>query len=66
MPYPIVSSGTWSVCISIIVMKGVAGDDVPIGTIYRGALPFFLTDIFNVALLVTVPQIVLFLPGLMM
>jgi TRAP-type C4-dicarboxylate transport system permease large subunit len=39
---------------------------VPIGTIYRGVIPFVIADILNVVLLVAIPQISLFLPNLMM
>lgn len=49
---------------NIYVIKGVA-KDVPIGTIFRGILPFFVADLFHVALLVAVPQLSLFLPGLL-
>lgn len=49
--------------INVFVIKGVA-KDVPLGTIFRGIVPFFIADIFHVALLVAVPQISLFLPSL--
>ena len=38
---------------------------LPLSTIYRGVIPFCISDLFNVALLVAVPQICLFLPNLM-
>ncbi len=49
--------------INVYVIKGVA-KDVPMGTIFRGILPFFIADVCHVALLITIPQISLFLPGL--
>jgi len=48
----------------VFVIKGVA-PDVPIGTIFRGIIPFFIADVCHVAMLVAVPQVVLFLPSLM-
>jgi len=49
---------------NVFVIKGVA-KDVPIETIYRGVIPFFIADIFHLAMLVALPQISLFLPNLM-
>jgi tripartite ATP-independent transporter DctM subunit len=49
--------------LNIFVISGVA--DVPMGTVFKGAI-FFLFAIFAVVALVTVfPQIALFLPGIM-
>jgi len=39
--------------------------DVPMGTIFRGIIPFLIADIFEVILLLLFPQIVMFLPNLM-
>jgi len=50
--------------INVFVIKGVA-KDVPLYTVFRGIVPFLIADICHVALLVAVPQIALFLPGLM-
>ena len=50
--------------LNVFVIKGVAGD-VPMGTIFRGIFPFLMADIVHIALLVAVPQVVLFLPGFM-
>ncbi|MBA7469246.1 C4-dicarboxylate TRAP transporter large permease protein DctM [subsurface metagenome] len=50
--------------INVYVIQGVA-KDVPIQTIFRGIVPFLIADICHVALLVSVPQLSLFLPGLM-
>jgi len=46
------------------VIAGVTG--VPLSTVFRGIVPFFVADIFHVALLVAVPRISLFLPKMMM
>ncbi len=50
--------------INVFVLKGVA-PEVPIETIFKGIMPFFIADLFHVALLVAVPQISLFLPSLL-
>lgn len=50
--------------INVYVIKGVARD-VPMGTIFRGIIPFFIADICHVTLLVTVPQLSIWLPGMM-
>jgi len=49
---------------NVFVIKGVAGD-VPIGTIYRGIIPFVLAMAVCVVILTLFPQIALFLPSLM-
>ncbi|MFC1868930.1 TRAP transporter large permease [Thermodesulfobacteriota bacterium] len=49
---------------NVYVIKSVA-KDVPIGTIFRGIVPFVIADVFHVALLMAFPQISLFLPNLM-
>jgi len=50
--------------LNVFVIKGVA-PDVPIGTIFRGIVPFLIADFFHVALLIAFPQITLFLPNMM-
>jgi len=49
---------------NVFALHGVA-KDVPLYTIFRGIVPFLIADICNVALLVAVPQIALFLPSMM-
>ncbi len=39
--------------------------NVPVGTIYRGIVPFLIADAFHIALLIAIPQISLFLPNMM-
>jgi tripartite ATP-independent transporter DctM subunit len=56
------ASITPPVGLNVFVIKGVA-KDVPMSTIFRGIMPFFISDILHTALLITVPQIVLFLPS---
>jgi C4-dicarboxylate transporter DctM subunit len=50
--------------LNCFVIAGVSG--VPLGTVFRGIVPFVLADIWHVALLVAVPEISLFLPKMMM
>lgn len=49
--------------INIYIIKGIS--KVPMGTIFRGVMPFIIADIFHIALLMAVPQISLFLPSMM-
>lgn len=51
--------------LNIYVVKSVIGDQVPLGTIFKGAAWFLLAEVFIVALLIAFPSISLFLPSLM-
>jgi TRAP-type C4-dicarboxylate transport system permease large subunit len=51
--------------INVFVVKGVA-EDVPMGQIFAGIMPFWLAMVVCIAILVAVPQIVMFLPNTMM
>jgi tripartite ATP-independent transporter DctM subunit len=48
---------------NIFLMSGLSG--IPLGTVYRGVIPFLISDVINVALLVTFPQLSLFLVRMM-
>ena len=48
---------------NVYAISGIA-PDVPMGTIFRGVIPFVIADICHVTLLLFIPQIALFLPGL--
>ena len=50
--------------INVFVVKGVAAN-VPMGTIFRGVLPFWFAMAACLALLVAFPEIALFLPNQM-
>ena len=50
--------------INVFVVKGVAAS-VPMGTIFRGVLPFWFAMAACLGLLILFPQIALFLPGQM-
>jgi C4-dicarboxylate transporter DctM subunit len=47
---------------NVFVIKGMA-PDVPMSTIFRGILPFFVGSILLVILIVFVPQLALFIPA---
>ncbi|WP_346665849.1 TRAP transporter large permease subunit [uncultured Mailhella sp.] len=49
--------------INLFVMKGVA--DVPLGLIFKAAIPFVLALFICLALIIAFPQISLFIPSLM-
>jgi len=48
---------------NVFILAGVT--DIPLGTIFKGIVPFVIADIFHVALLVAVPRLSLFLPNAM-
>ncbi|MBN1255012.1 MAG: TRAP transporter large permease [Deltaproteobacteria bacterium] len=50
--------------VNVYIVSGVA-KDVPLETIFRGALPFLIALIVTSLILIPLPQIALFLPGLM-
>ena len=50
--------------INLFGLRGVI--DAPLGTIYRGVIPFVISDLLNLALLAAKPAISLFLPETMM
>ena len=49
---------------NVYIISGVA-KDVPLGTIFRGVIPFLIALIVCTAIIVAFPQVALFLPGLM-
>jgi TRAP-type C4-dicarboxylate transport system permease large subunit len=49
--------------LNVFIMRSVVGD-VSTGTIFRGVTPFWIADIFRLAVIVFLPAIVLFLPRL--
>lgn len=50
--------------VSVFVIKGVS-KDVPLYTVFRGIIPFLISDVFIFILLIALPEVVLFLPNLM-
>ena len=51
--------------LNAFIIKGVAGPDVTIGTIFRGIVPFLAADFVKLSLLVFFPIIALWLPSTM-
>jgi TRAP-type C4-dicarboxylate transport system permease large subunit len=51
--------------INVFVVKGVA-EDVPMGRIFAGIMPFWFAMVACIAILVAFPQIVMILPNTMM
>ncbi len=49
--------------VNVYVVSGIERD-IPLTTVFRGALPFLLTLVVAALILVLFPQISLFLPGL--
>jgi C4-dicarboxylate transporter DctM subunit len=49
--------------LNVYIIQGITGE--PMGTIFKGVVPFIMADICEIALLMMVPQLSLFLPGLM-
>jgi C4-dicarboxylate transporter DctM subunit len=50
--------------VNVYVVSGIERD-IPLQTVFKGALPFLVTLIFAAAILVAFPKICLFLPELM-
>ncbi len=50
--------------VNVFVVKGIA-EDVPMGQIFAGILPFWLAMVICMIILVLLPQIALFLPNTM-
>ncbi len=51
--------------LNAFIIKGVAGEDVTIGTIFRGIIPFLAADFVKLALLILFPFFALWLPSTM-
>ena len=49
--------------LNVFILAGVTNS--PLSIIFRGIVPFFIADIFHVALLIAVPWLSLFLPSIM-
>jgi len=53
------------VAVNLYVVKGILGDEVSLGEIFKGTFLFIMADVSNVFLLYLFPQIALWLPGMM-
>ena len=49
--------------INVFVLSGVTG--IPIGTIYRGVIPFIIADFIHVVLIISFPVLSLYIPSMM-
>ncbi|MFH1488972.1 MAG: TRAP transporter large permease subunit, partial [Pseudomonadota bacterium] len=49
--------------LNIYIIKGIS--NVPMGTIFRGVIPFIIADILHIAMLMVFPQVTLYLPSMM-
>jgi TRAP-type C4-dicarboxylate transport system permease large subunit len=50
--------------LNLYVIQGIA-PDVSLGRIFRGVVPFLMSDLLHLSLLILFPIIVLWLPGMM-
>lgn len=48
--------------LNVYVIHGLA-KDIPLGSIFRGIIPFLIADFIHLALIIVVPALVLWLPG---
>ncbi|WP_407495680.1 TRAP transporter large permease [Pseudooceanicola sp. MF1-13] len=51
--------------LNVFVVRGVAGDDVPLTTVFRGVFPFLAAMIIGLLLIIAFPGIALLLPNTM-
>jgi tripartite ATP-independent transporter DctM subunit len=51
--------------IHLFVLKSIAGTNVPLGTVYRGVMPFVIADLVKLILVVLFPALALWLPSTM-
>ena len=51
--------------LNVFVIKSVVGKSVPLETIFKGVMWFIVTDIVTLIILISFPQISLFLPNIM-
>ena len=51
--------------VNVFVLKSMAGADVPLGTVFRGVMPFVFSAFIKLALLVLIPGLALWLPSTM-
>jgi TRAP-type C4-dicarboxylate transport system permease large subunit len=49
--------------LNVYVIHGIA-KDIPLGSIFKGIIPFLLADFIHLALIIAVPALVLWLPGI--
>lgn len=52
--------------VNLFVVKGAAGDEVGLSEITRGIFPFIAADLVTLAIFIAFPELILFLPNLML
>lgn len=50
--------------LNVFVLNGVVGQGISLGTIFKGTMRFIAADMFVLLLIIAVPALVLYLPGL--
>lgn len=50
---------------NVFVLQAVVGKDAPLGQIFRGVIPFIMSDFVVTLIMILVPATALFLPGLL-
>ena len=50
--------------LNVYIIQGITGERM--GTVFKGVVPFIVADICEIVSLILIPQLSLFLPGLMM
>jgi TRAP-type C4-dicarboxylate transport system permease large subunit len=50
--------------LNVFVIKSVVGDSVPMSTIFRGIIWFFVVDLLLILMCILWPDLILFLPSL--
>ncbi|MEO5742119.1 MAG: TRAP transporter large permease subunit, partial [Burkholderiales bacterium] len=51
--------------VNVFVIKAVAGDNVPMRTVFGGVMPFVAVDMARLLLLAAIPILTLWLPATM-
>ena len=49
--------------LNVYIIHGIA-EDIPLGSIFRGIIPFLIADFIHLGLIIAVPLLVLWLPGI--
>lgn len=50
--------------LNVFVIKGIVGDAVPIGRIFKGVMWFLAADVLVLVVMIAFPELIMFLPGL--
>ncbi|GAI66379.1 unnamed protein product, partial [marine sediment metagenome] len=61
----LIGSMTPPLGLTIYVMKGVLGELVPIGEMFRGCIIFVLMEIVTIGIIIAFPSLATWLPSLM-